>query len=42
MEKYKTSKVITDEEYAKWFNDLMPALLEYDLWRKNRNSSKTK
>ncbi len=42
MEKYKTSKAITDEEYAKWFNDLMPALLEYDLWRKNRNSSKTK
>ena len=40
MEKYKTSKVITDEEYAKWFNDLMPALLEYDLWRKNRNSRK--
>ena len=42
MEKYKTSKALTDEEYAKWFNDLLPALLENDRWRKNRNSRKIK
>ncbi len=42
MEKYKTSKAITDKEYAKWFNEIMPALVEYDMWRKNRNSRKIK
>lgn len=40
MEKYKSSSAFTDKVYAKWFNDFMPALLEYDVWKKNHESPK--
>lgn len=40
MEKYWSPSAITDKEYAKWFKDFMPALLEYAKWRAIHEGSK--
>ena len=41
MEKYKSSSAFTDKEYAKWFNETLPSLLEYSNWRKNHLNRQT-
>ena len=42
MEKHKSASALTDKEYAKWFNDFMPARLEYVTWRKIHESRKSR
>jgi thiol-disulfide isomerase/thioredoxin len=34
MEKYKSSSVFTDKEYADWWNDTIDARVEYYMWSK--------
>jgi thiol-disulfide isomerase/thioredoxin len=42
MEKYRSSSVFTDTLYSKWFHDFLPALLEFDQWRKTHESRKSR
>lgn len=42
MEKYKSSSALTDKEYAKWFYETLPSLLEYSNWIKNHLNRQTK
>jgi thiol-disulfide isomerase/thioredoxin len=42
MEKYRSSSVFTDSAYSKWFHEFLPALLEFDQWRKTHESRKSR
>jgi len=40
MEQNRSSSAFTDKEYAHWFSSLMPAMLEYNQWRKKQQTPK--
>jgi hypothetical protein len=39
MEKHRSSAAFTDQEYANWFRQVMPSLIEFDKWRQQQKSN---